>query len=132
MLVNILIIKYLLGNISYTGPLFSPTNLSTSVLTSCDALNITWELSSYTGVAESTLKYHLKIDSKSYTTYNTSYIIDKLECGVDYTISLSASVCEQEMSESVDTSRLIFNGKILHIIYTCIYNVIFKITDDLL
>ena len=106
----------MLGNISYTGPLFSPTNLSTSVLTSCDALNITWEHSSYTGVAEDTLKYHLKIDSESYTTYNTSYVIDQLECGVSYTISLSAAVCEQEMSESVNTSRLIFIGKILCII----------------
>ena len=74
-------------------------------------MNITWEPSSYTGVAEDTLKYHLEIDSESYTTYNTSYIIDKLKCGVSYTISLSASVCEQEMSESVNTSKLICIGK---------------------
>ena len=102
---------------SYTGLLFSPTSLSTSVLSSCDALNITWEPSSYTGAVEDTLKYHLEIDSESYTTYNTSYVIDKLECGVDYSITLNASVCEKEMSESVNTSRLIFIGKILYIIY---------------
>ena len=92
-------------------------------------MNITWEPSSYTGVVEDTLKYHLEIDSESYTTYNTSYVIDKLECGVDYSVSLNVSVCEQEMSESVNTSRLIFIGKILHIVR--IYNVIFKITHDL-
>ena len=111
----------MLGNISYTGPLFSPTNLSTSVLTSCNTLNITWKPSSYNGVAEDTLKYHLEIDSKSYTTCSTSYVIDKLECGVDYTISLNASVCEQETSESVNTSRLIFIGEILHIVYTMLF-----------
>ena len=76
-------------------------------------MNITWKPSSYTGVAEDTLKYHLKIDSESYTTYNTSYVIDKLTFGVSYTISLSASICEQEMSESVNISRLIYIGKIL-------------------
>ena len=95
----------------YTGHVSPPTSLSTSVLTSCDALNITWKPSSYTGVAEDTLKYHLEIDSESYTTYNTSYVTIKLTFGVDYTISLSASVCEQEMSESVNTTRLIYIGK---------------------
>ena len=89
------------------------TSLSTSVLTSCDELNITWEPSSYTGVAEDTLKYHLDIDSKSYTTYNTSYVIDQLECGVDYTISLIVSVCEQEMSKSYTIKEQVFIGKTL-------------------
>ena len=96
-----------------TGHVSPPTSLSTSVLTSCDALNITWKPSSYTGVAEDTLKYHLEINSESYTTYNTSYIIDKLTFGMEYTISLSASVCEQETSESVNTSKLIYIGKTL-------------------
>ena len=97
----------------YTGCVPPPTSLSTSALTSCDALNITWKHSSYTGVAEDTIKYHLDIDSESYTTYNTSYVIDQLTFGMDYTISLNASVCEQEMSESVNISRLICIGKIL-------------------
>ena len=78
-------------------------------------MNITWEPSSYTGVAKNTLKYHLEIDSESYTTYNTSYVIDKLTFDVNYTISLSASVCEQEMSISVNTSKLICIGKRLGI-----------------
>ena len=74
-------------------------------------MNITWKPSSYTGVAEDTLKYHLEIASESYTTYNTSYVIDKLMFDVNYTISLNASVCEKEMSESVTTSKLICIGK---------------------
>ena len=71
----------------FTGYVPPPTSLSTSVLPSCDALNITWEPFSYTGAAEDTLKYHLEIDSESYTTYNTSYVIDKLTFDVNYTIT---------------------------------------------
>ena len=86
-------------------------------------MNITWEHSSYTGVAEDTLQYHLEIDSES---YNTSYVIDELECDVDYTITLNVAVYEQEMSESVNTSKLISIGKRIY------NNVIFKITHDVL